>query len=220
MSDDGVASILLEYFAPDAVGNILLKVARFLQGRRTDRTTDMVRAEFDISRRKAEPKVQIGGASHDAHVPVLRMQNASESRPAKSVILARVRGSLFHSVCGETDAPTILASADLAVSSEERSQYEASLAYRRAKKLAGNERRRMTLGAEIRERLRVMVGPWTDSLDARASAIAISSVTESITRRRSRILLHPHGFCTRPGVHHLPRFPWNRRPAYKMMGHP
>ena len=75
MSGDGAGSIwsiLRDYFAPDTVGNVLQGVARLLQIKRTDQTTDMLLAEFHILRRKAESEVQIGGASSGAFVSVLR----------------------------------------------------------------------------------------------------------------------------------------------------
>ena len=81
-------------FAPDAVNSARHKGVRFSQFRRTVQTIDRFLVRFDLLRREAESKEEMGGASPGASSSVISVQNASLCRPDKSPVLASAEGNL------------------------------------------------------------------------------------------------------------------------------
>ena len=79
---------LRNYFAPDDLDLVYQGVARVLHFKLTPQPTNENLAEFDLRRRKL-----VGGGLPEAPVPVLRLQNASVPRAAKSLVLASAQGS-------------------------------------------------------------------------------------------------------------------------------
>ena len=71
-----ILNILLRECAPDASDRVYHQAAKFLQLLRTDQTMEKCSLEFDIPRRKAEARVQIGTDTPDAFASVLRTQRA------------------------------------------------------------------------------------------------------------------------------------------------
>ena len=81
-------------FAPDAVNSARHKGVRFSQFRRTVQTIDRFLVRFDLLRREAESKEEMGGASPGASSSVISVQNASLCRPDKSLASVSLRGNL------------------------------------------------------------------------------------------------------------------------------
>ena len=57
-----ILNISRENVAPKAVDFISQEAVRFLQGERTDQTTDGFLTEWELLQRKAESGIQMGGA--------------------------------------------------------------------------------------------------------------------------------------------------------------
>ena len=83
-----VPPALRNYCAPDDLDLVYQGVARVLHFKLTPQPTNENLAEFDLRRRKL-----VGGGLPEAPVPVLRLQNASVPRAAKSLVLASAQGS-------------------------------------------------------------------------------------------------------------------------------
>ena len=94
---DGVTKILKilrKYFAPEAADAIRQQVMRYMRSRRPDRSIDEYIPEYDLLRRKAKSKMEMGTGSPAQFTPVLRMDNAAVPRHAKSLVMARCQKSL------------------------------------------------------------------------------------------------------------------------------
>ena len=93
-SADQILNISRENFAPGAVDSAYQEVVWYFAIRRTNRTMDVSRAEFDLLRRKAESKMQMGGANPEAFASELRMSHSVVLLPEKSLISASGQGNL------------------------------------------------------------------------------------------------------------------------------
>ena len=92
---DGVAKIsdvLRNYFAPEAADAIRQQVMRLMRFRRTDQPIDEYIAEFDLLRRKAESKMEMGAGFPEPFVSILRAYNAALPRHEFVASSARGRG--------------------------------------------------------------------------------------------------------------------------------
>ena len=87
-----ILTILRDHLAPEAADSAYRGVVRFLQFKRAGLTIDVHTVGFDLLRRNAESKMQMGGAAPVASVSVQRMQRAAFSLPGKSLALASAQG--------------------------------------------------------------------------------------------------------------------------------
>ena len=105
----------------------------------------------------------MGGASTEAFASVVRIQNASPSRPEKSLILASVQGDTTFPVvakqmrrifgpCGGAARQDVLVAADMDAASEEGTDFEASTAYGKAKNRGKRESREDGDGRQSKKR--------------------------------------------------------------------
>ena len=81
----GILDVLRNCLAPEAVDAIRQQVMRYARCRRADQSIGEYVVEFDLLRRRAESKMEMGAGSPDQFVSILRMDNAA---------LARHEGSL------------------------------------------------------------------------------------------------------------------------------
>ena len=86
------SDVLRNYFAPEAVDAIRQQVMRFTRSRRTDQSVDEYIAEFDLLRRKAESKMEMGAGFPEPFVSILRAYNAALPRHEFVASSARGRG--------------------------------------------------------------------------------------------------------------------------------
>ena len=82
------------YFEPHVFDSVYQRVARFLQLKRTAHSIGDYLARFDLLRRKAEPRMQIGGSSPETSVSILSTRNASPPGGEKLPILASAQRNL------------------------------------------------------------------------------------------------------------------------------
>ena len=94
-----ILDILRNYFAPDAADAIHQKVVRFTHFRRAEQSIDTCTAEFDLLRRTAASKLNMGPGFAEQFIPILRMKNAGLPRQAKSLLMAsRPKSLMFDKV--------------------------------------------------------------------------------------------------------------------------
>ena len=86
--------ILRNYLAPEAVGSIYQEVVRFLYYFRTDQSIDKFSAEYDLSRRKAKPKMDMGEGFPEAFESILGIHNAALAPQEKPLVSASTQTSL------------------------------------------------------------------------------------------------------------------------------
>ena len=91
-------AIVRDCLVPGVVNSVYQEVARFLRFKRADRSADAFLVGFDLLRRKAEFKVQMGGGFPEAYAVALCLQNAALSRRTASADLASAQGGLGFSV--------------------------------------------------------------------------------------------------------------------------
>ena len=94
---DGVArilEILRNYFDSGAADAIRQQVIRSTQFRRAEQSIDDFIAEFDLLRRKAEPKMDTGAGFPGQSFSILRMNYAGLPRQGKSLAMASSHKSL------------------------------------------------------------------------------------------------------------------------------
>ena len=72
-----IMELLRDYFGPDAADSVYQGVARFLRRESAPQAMGEYLARFDSLCRKAEPKVQRGGACPEVAASAIRLQNAS-----------------------------------------------------------------------------------------------------------------------------------------------
>ena len=72
-----ILSILHARFAPGAIDAISQEVAKFMNLKRADQTTDAFLMEFDVLREKADARMEMGSGSPDEFASTLCMQDAS-----------------------------------------------------------------------------------------------------------------------------------------------
>ena len=83
-----------EKFAPDAVDSIFQDVVQFSQFEKAGQRAAVILVEFDKLRRKAESKIQMGGAAPRQFASALYVEKATLPRSEKSLILASVQVNL------------------------------------------------------------------------------------------------------------------------------
>ena len=86
--------MLRDFVVPDALDMAPQDVARPLYFKRAAPTTGDYLVKFDLLRRKAESRMQMGGAFPGDHVSVLRLQNAPLFRAEKSPVASSAQGGL------------------------------------------------------------------------------------------------------------------------------
>ena len=132
-----------EYPAPESVDSVNQEANLFSQFKTADQTLDAHIVEFDLLRQK-ESRMQMGGAFPGALAHVLRMRNAALPRAEKSSILAGAQGNVgFPAVAeqlrrlfgprGGAAHQDVFVAADIDLSSEEETDFDAWAAYRKAK---------------------------------------------------------------------------------------
>ena len=89
-----IAQVLCDYFAPEAMDSVEAGAGRFLHFKRTGRTVDEYPVRFDLLRRTAESRMQMGVSSPETFVPTSRTQSASLPRADKSLLLASAQEHL------------------------------------------------------------------------------------------------------------------------------
>ena len=88
---DGVAKFLgfpRNYFAQEAVGAIRRQARRFARPPRANQRIDECSAEYDLRRRKAESKMEMGAGPPERLASILHMGSAASSRNEKSSVMA------------------------------------------------------------------------------------------------------------------------------------
>ena len=156
---DGVTRILDNLrrgSAPEAADAIRQQLARFTNYRRTGQSAHGYIAEFFLTRKKAESKMDAGAGFPEQFAPILRMRNAELSRYGKPLFLASCREGLkFEDASanmrrlfgsrGGGSRQDALSTAEAVEPRASDEDLDASAAYRKAKKLGAGKKKKDAL---------------------------------------------------------------------------